>query len=84
MPIYDIVCRKCGFTGELITLGQDEGLVCPACGAGDAKRQLSPTSSLTGKTAMNMPGARDTGCCGSSPAASGCAGPGSCCGKARA
>jgi len=84
MPIYDIVCRECGFTGEIITLGPDEGLRCPACGERDAERQLSPTSSLTGKTALHMPGATDTGCCGSSPGAAGCAGPGSCCGKAHA
>jgi len=82
MPIYDVECPECGFAGEVITLGQAETLRCPSCNGIAAQRQLSPTSSLTGKAATAMPGPRDTGCCGSSPAASGCAGPGSCCGKA--
>ena len=81
MPIHEIICSDCGFTGEVITLGQDV-LKCPSCGGENAGLLMSATSSLTGKTFMNLPGAKDTGCCGSSPGASGCAGPGTCCGKA--
>ena len=82
MPIHEIICRDCGFTGEVITLGRDAALTCPSCGSAGTERLMSSTSSLTGKNATAFPGAKDTGCCGSSPAASGCAGPGSCCGRA--
>jgi hypothetical protein len=42
---------------------------------------LSAPSTLSGSSAHKMPGPGDTACCGSSPMQSGCAGPGSCCGK---
>lgn len=84
MPIHEIICRDCGFSGEVITLGPGAGLRCPSCGGEAAEQLMSPTSNLTGRAATNLPGAKDTGCCGSSPGFSGCAGPGSCCGKARA
>jgi predicted Fe-Mo cluster-binding NifX family protein len=39
-------------------------------------------SSYFGNSKHNIPGPKDTACCGSAPGeASGCAGPGSCCGK---
>lgn len=82
MPIHEIICRDCGFTGEVITLVADAAPVCPSCTSENTGLLMSATSSLTGKTAANLPGAKDTGCCGSRPGAAGCAGPGSCCGKA--
>ncbi|GAB6036114.1 hypothetical protein JCM15519_06730 [Fundidesulfovibrio butyratiphilus] len=82
MPIYDVVCRSCGHTCETITLAAGDLPPCPACGEKALARLMSPTSSLTGKTGQRLPGPKDTGCCGSTPGAAGCAGPGSCCGKA--
>jgi len=80
MPIHDIRCR-CGFEGEVITLGSLAQPACPACGETNPQRLLGATSSLTGKTAQGLPGPRDTACCGSRPGESAsCAGPGSCCG----
>ena len=82
MPIYEIRCAACGYAGEVIHLDRSEALACPSCGAA-ASPELSPTSSLTGKAGgQGLPGPGDTGCCGSTPGHSGCAGPGSCCGKA--
>jgi len=79
MPIHDIRCR-CGFEGEVITLGPEAGPVCPVCGNASPERLLSPSSSLSGKAPAGLPGPGDTGCCGSRPGQAGCAGPGSCCG----
>ena len=80
MPIFDAHCAKCGFTGEIIHLGQGAP-PCPQCGARETRTLLAPTRSLTGKTPMSRPSPSDRGCCGDSPARAGCAGPGSCCGK---
>jgi hypothetical protein len=45
-------------------------------------KMLSAPSSLSGSARKGIPGPGDTACCGSAPGmASGCAGPGSCCGK---
>lgn len=82
MPIHEINCRDCGFTGEVITLAAATAARCPSCGGENTGRLMSATSSLTGKAAVRLPGGKDTGCCGSRPSAAGCAGPGSCCGKA--
>jgi len=84
MPIHEIICGDCGFTGEVITLSAEADATCPKCGSANAGRLLSPTSSLTGKTVSSLPGAGDTGCCGSKPGTGSCAGPGTCCGKAHA
>ena len=82
MPIHEILCGECGYLGEAITLRANEPVACPTCGSTQASRMISASSPLSGKTAMNLPGPRDRGCCGNSPATSGCAGPGTCCGKA--
>lgn len=81
MPIHEIVCNACGYSGEVISLSASSALSCPECGAA-AEKRISATSPLTGRTGQALPGAGDTGCCGSSPGHAGCAGPGSCCGKA--
>lgn len=81
MPIYDIVCQCCGQENEVLITGSEGGLPCPACGSTDTLKRISPTSSLTGAARQSHPGPGDTACCGSTPSAAGCAGPGSCCGK---
>ncbi len=82
MPIYEVRCRVCGQVGEALQLQQGEDLVCPACGARDVERLMSAPSDLTGRTPQAVPGPRDRACCGATPSTAGCAGPGSCCGKA--
>ena len=83
MPIYEYRCMECGNESEHIVFGGSEDVKCPECGASSMEKIMSPTSSLTGATPQAMPGPGDTGCCGSRPGeASGCAGPGSCCGRA--
>lgn len=81
MPIFEIACSECGYTGELIVMIHDHRLKCPECTSAKVDKLMSPTSSLTGKTTQQVPGAGDTGCCGQSPVQASCAGPGSCCGK---
>ncbi len=81
MPIYEISCADCRYTGEVIVLKAGDPLQCPACSSLNTQKLLSATSSLTGKTSQHLPGPGDTGCCGHSPAEAACAGPGSCCGK---
>ena len=82
MPIYDISCPQCGHSGELLVLDPSSPLTCPSCGGAKVEKLMSPTSSLTGGSRQSYPGPGDTSCCGSTPGAAGCAGPGSCCGKA--
>lgn len=81
MPLFDIQCRACGRISEVLVFHADAPIPCPACGSEETGRLMSPTSSLTGKTGQGLPGHGDTTCCGGSPAAGSCAGPGSCCGK---
>jgi len=81
MPIYEIKCLDCGRTEEVLVAGSGSPLICPQCGSGHTQRLLSPTSQLTGRSRQGLPGPSDHTCCGSGPAAAGCAGPGSCCGK---
>jgi len=82
MPIYDIQCQACGHSAEVIVTAIDAPLVCPECGSSDTAKIMSATSSLTGRNATPLPGPSDTGCCGNHPGHAGCAGPGTCCGKA--
>ena len=83
MPIYDYQCRDCGSVSEVLVLGEEEALKCSQCGGSNMTKQLSAHSSLSGPSKNSLPGAGDTSCCGSAPGqAAGCAGPGSCCGKA--
>ncbi len=82
MPIHEITCLDCGYSGEVLTLKAGDMPPCPDCRGGRVELRLSAPSSLTGKNPQSLPGPSDTGCCGSRPAQAGCAGPGSCCGKA--
>ena len=82
MPIYEIQCLDCDYTGEVLQVDRTVPVTCPACGSSNATKLMSATSSLTGRSGQQLPGPRDTGCCGSHPGeAVGCAGPGSCCGR---
>lgn len=82
MPIYDIQCKDCDYTGEVLVLTGDGAMPCPACGSPHTAKLMSVASSLTGREGQRMPGAKDTACCGSQPGqGAGCIGPGSCCGQ---
>jgi putative FmdB family regulatory protein len=81
MPIYEVRCLECGRSGELLVYRADEALACPDCG-GRVERLISAPSPLTGREAAGLPGPSDRSCCGCRPSDAGCAGPGSCCGKA--
>lgn len=82
MPIYEIKCLDCGQTGEVLVASASAALACPACDSLNTEKLLSSPSSLTGRSGALHPGPQDHGCCGSHPQQAGCAGPGSCCGKA--
>lgn len=82
MPLYEYLCLECGGLSEVLVTRSTDQPKCRACESTNLKRMLSTTSSLSGVTGHRMPGAGDTACCGSTPASAGCAGPGSCCGKA--
>ena len=82
MPIFDIHCAACGHQGEILHMGQGPLPPCPACGENGLEKRLSAPSAITGRTSQGLPGPGDTGCCGSTPGHAGCAGPGTCCGKA--
>jgi len=81
MPLYEILCRTCGQTCEVLVASHTAPLICPGCGSAETTKIISATSSLTGHMGANLPGPTDTGCCGGHPGHAGCAGPGSCCGK---
>lgn len=81
MPIYEISCEDCGYTGEVIVLSTENSLSCPSCESTNTHKMMSATSSITGKAAQAFPGTGDTACCGQRPDQASCAGPGSCCGK---
>ena len=82
MPLFEFKCNDCGQFSELLILGQNDNPECSACGSNRLEKQVSAHSSLSGTAGNVMPGLKDTACCGSVPGqASGCAGPGSCCGK---
>ena len=82
MPLFEFKCNDCGQLSELLILGHDDNPECSACGSTRLAKQMSAHSSMSGTSGNVMPGLKDTACCGSVPGqASGCEGPGSCCGK---
>ena len=70
MPLYDYHCETCGKDLEILMNGNAE-----------PPKLISAHSSLSGTLSTRVPGAGDTGCCGSQPHQADCQGPGSCCGK---
>jgi len=82
MPIFEISCAGCGYSGELLVMSSGDPLVCPQCGGSQVEKMMSAPSALTGSGKQAFPGPGDHSCCGSAPGHAGCAGPGSCCGKA--
>jgi putative FmdB family regulatory protein len=82
MPLFDFLCLDCGKVSEILVSSAGDKVECQACGSSQVKKMLSAVSSLSGVRKSSLPGAGDTPCCGASPASAGCAGPGSCCGKA--
>jgi putative FmdB family regulatory protein len=81
MPIFEYLCLDCGKTSEIIIIGSDDSPRCDFCNSHHLEKLISAHSSMSGPLKNSMPGLGDTTCCGSSPGESGCAGPGSCCGK---
>ena len=81
MPIFEYLCLDCGKTSELLVFGLDDPQQCDFCNSHHLKKLVSAHSSMPGPLKNRMPGLGDTACCGSSPGETGCAGPGSCCGK---
>ncbi len=82
MPLFDYQCLDCGKIVEILVSNKKDEPVCRACGSNQMKKLLSAHSSLSGPLKNSKPGLGDTACCGSRPGqATGCAGPGSCCGK---
>jgi putative FmdB family regulatory protein len=81
MPIYEIDCQECGQKAETLVLSGQEELICPNCGGKRTTKMMSVPSSYGRQETAGVPGPMDTACCGSSPAETACAGPGSCCGK---
>jgi len=83
MPLYEYLCLDCGQTSELLVTGASAAPQCRSCSSSNLKKLLSAHASLSGTSKDRMPGPGDTACCGHAPGqATGCAGPGTCCGKA--
>jgi len=82
MPLYEFLCADCGCLSEILVGSQSEKVRCKSCGSGKVKKMLSAPAAFSGESRDRMPGPGDTACCGSNPGHAGCAGPGSCCGKA--
>lgn len=85
MPIYEFRCRSCGRTGEVLVMSGRGEIRCAGCGSVEMEKLISRTAPVTGGEGAKLPGRSDHGCCGQRPSqAAGCAGPGTCCGKANA
>ena len=79
MPLYEYRCRDCGALTEKLVIGVEKEMDCPSCGSTSLDKVISATADY--RNEQGLPGPGDTACCGSAPGqASGCAGPGSCCG----
>ncbi len=82
MPLFEYLCLDCGKTSEILVISSSDRPQCKACNGENLKKLLSAHATISGNAHSRMPGPGDTTCCGSSPPEAGCAGPGSCCGKA--
>ncbi|MGD8343167.1 MAG: zinc ribbon domain-containing protein [Desulfobacterales bacterium] len=81
MPLFEYRCENCGRVSELLMKTATEPPRCPHCDSLKLEKLISAHSSYSGTSQTRLPGAGDTGCCGSQPLQADCAGPGSCCGK---
>jgi putative FmdB family regulatory protein len=81
MPIFEFLCADCGKTSEMLVSSTSDIPKCHNCESLKLTKLLSAPSSLSGGSRRGIPGPADTGCCGNAVGHSGCAGPGSCCGK---
>ena len=81
MPLFDYLCEKCGSVNELLMKSSSDRPQCNFCGSQKLKKLISAHSSISGVSQMRLPGAGDTGCCGSQPHQDDCEGPGIFCGK---
>ena len=81
MPLYDYHCETCGKDLEILTDGNAVPPNGSYCGGVNLKKLISAHSSLSGNPSTRLPGAGDTGCCGSQPHQAECQGSGSRCGK---
>jgi putative FmdB family regulatory protein len=81
MPLFDYQCGNCGTIIELLVKDVSDRLQCTYCGSHKLKKLISAHSSYSGTSQVRLPGAGDTGCCGSKVVQAFCEGPGSCCGK---
>jgi putative FmdB family regulatory protein len=81
MPLFEYRCQECGNDCEIIVTSSESIPMCPTCGSSKLDKLLSVPSALSG---VGKPSASESGmsCCGGSPDQAGCAGPGSCCGRA--
>ena len=84
MPLFEFECQDCGKNSECLIIKSDDTPTCSHCGSQNLTKLMAAHSSASGPAgAHSFPGPGDTSCCGSRPGeASGCAGPGSCCGRA--
>jgi putative FmdB family regulatory protein len=81
VPLFDYLCLDCGQLREYLVRNTAERLKCTSCGGDRLRKMLAAPAAISSERSRRLPGAGDTACCGSNPAAAGCAGPGSCCGK---
>lgn len=82
MPLFEYLCHECTAITEILVITAGDPVRCSSCGSENLSKLLSAHSSSSGTGGQRLPGDGDTACCGSSPSTAGCAGPGSCCGKA--
>ncbi|MDY7036234.1 MAG: FmdB family zinc ribbon protein [Thermodesulfobacteriota bacterium] len=84
MPLFDFLCLDCGKQSEILITTSEDKPQCQTCDSSRLKKMISAPSSFSGGSTFRFPGPDDTACCGSTPTHTGCAGPGSCCGKSMA
>jgi len=81
MPLFEYLCLDCGKSIEALIMSSTDQPQCDSCRDRNLKKLLSAHSSVSGSAKMNLPGPKDSACCGTSPGHADCSGPGSCCGK---
>ena len=68
MPLYDFLCRSCGYEFEALVMGNDKP-ACPQCNSSDLAKQMSAFAARTkGRGSSGRAGgdARCSGCAGGS------------------